>query len=217
MKGKIISCTLQRKSICLCQEEKTRNSCEQDIRLKRILVFHTLSVFCSAWSPGLELSFIVPCDWFNRVRKCVKHLSLLVKQCSTLPQTTRLMTMHVWKPGVKKTQRSLIPLSICGDKQHYCCWPAQDGKHKPHQFIVWARAATELSPPTYFTQAIRGEPFQSWLMTPSNFHLTTNSCHKDLPEHCKVMIQMICTGQNDTGAGSGKKHRSKELWGHLHC
>lgn len=127
------------------------------------------------------------------------------------------MTMHTWKPGVKRRQRSLIPLLSYGDEQHYCCWPAQDGKHTPNQFIVWARAAAELSPHTYFTLAIRGEPLQSRLMTPSNFHLTINSCHKDLPEHCEVIMQVIRMGQNDTGAGSGKRHRNKSSWGHLHC
>lgn len=143
--------------------------------------------FCTAWSPGLQSSFTGPWDWFNRWRKCVKHYSLLEKQCSTLPQTTRVMTMQTWKPGVK-TQRSLIALLSCGDEEHYCCWPAQDGKRKPDQFTVWARSESKLSPPPYFTQAIKGEPFQSRLMTPSNFHLTTDSCYMDLPEHCKVMI-----------------------------
>lgn len=140
----------------------------------------------------------------------MQHCSLLVGQCSTLPQTTRLVTMQTWKPGVEKTQRSLIPLPSCGDEQPCCCWPAQGGKHEPNQFTMCARSATKPSPSTYFTQAVKGEPFQPRLMTPSNFHLTTNSCYKDLPEHCKVMISVICMGQNDTGAGSRKKAKHCE-------
>lgn len=151
--------------------------------LKMILDFHMVSELSpvppssqlSTAQPGVQdyspALFAPKTGSTHRERKGVKHCSLLIRHCLTLPQSTRLTTTKTWKSGVKKPQRSLISLLSSEAKGHYCSWPAQVWKHKAKQFIVWAHAETELNPPTYFTQAIKGEPFQSRLMTPSNFHL----------------------------------------------